>query len=286
MSEELEAVTTAIEGRQDKVNAIVMKLLRHEDKLSYSSLSSFWESPKDFIDYKLKQKVQTPAMVFGSMLHCLVLEPETFESKYHCIDDKDIVAQIGGGNPRNTKLYREWKEVALIEAGERILVSDKDYRDAKIMANNIKYNRASYKILANHSEREKPIEWEFENFLFKGVIDLDGEKSMADLKMVPDASHRKAQQTILRNGYYLQGAMYLTGIDAKKPYYIICVDKKGGVSVHLLEQHLIDDGVELYTKLVKQFNLCILEERFNESYDFWADRHDGIHVCEKPAYMY
>lgn len=286
MIEELDAVTTAIEGRQEKVNNIVMKLLRHEDSLSYSALSAFWESPKDFIDYKLKDRITTPAMIFGSMLHCLVLEPDKFEERYHCIDDQDIVAQIGGGNPRNTKAYKEWKHVAIAEAGDRILVTDKDHRDAKIMANNIKYNRASKKVLQAHPDREKPIEWEFENFRWRGIIDLDGPKSMADLKMVPDASQRKAQQTILRNGYHLQGAMYLTGTGEPKPYYIICVDKKGGVSVHLLEDPLIDDGVKLYTKLVKHFNLCILEERFNESYDFWADRHDGIHICEKPAYMY
>jgi len=286
MIEQTELTPVSTVGREELISRIIGKLMAHEDMLSYSSLSNFWDSPKDFIDYKLKQKETTPAMLFGQILHCLVLQPDEFEKRYHMIDDADIVAQIGGGNPRNTKAYKEWKVTALAEAGDRMLITDKDARDAKIMANNILFNRASRKILNANPEREKPVEWEYQNFLFRGFIDGNGPKGIFDLKMVPDASKRKAQATIVNEGYYLQAAMYLTALGVKKPYHIICVDKKGGVSVHLISDHLMQEGFDQYARLIKQFNLAILEERFNESHDFWADRHDGIFECDKPAYLY
>jgi hypothetical protein len=57
---------------------IISGLMSGESHLSYSSLKAFKKSPIDFINYKMGKKETTDAMLFGSMLHCLVLEPQDF----------------------------------------------------------------------------------------------------------------------------------------------------------------------------------------------------------------
>lgn len=265
---------------------IVSALMKHEAHLSYSSLSAFKESPATFINYKLGKKDETDAMIFGSMLHCLVLEPQDFFNRYFCLEDADICNQIGGAKPRATKQYKEWLQVAMSEAGEKKIIDSDDYAYAKEIASNVLHNRASRRILDAGWEHEKPIEWEFKNFRFKGFIDGIGEKIIFDIKTCADAEPKKFQRDLLSFGYYLQAAMYLFSQGRVLDYYIIAVDKKGGVSVHKLEMALIEHGMIEYNSLMDKFNECILKDAFDQSYDFWSTRYDGAFPVEKPKWMY
>lgn len=270
----------------NKTQPIIDALMSHEGHLSFSSLKCFKESPATFMEYKLAKREATDAMLFGSMLHCLVLEPQEFEKRYLCLDDQDICNQIGGAKPRATKAYKEWYQFTIGEAGERQIVETNDYISAKIIASNVLHNRASAKVLDMGWEHEKAIEWEFKNFMFHGFIDGKGGKAIFDLKTCPDAAPQKFQRELISNSYYLQAAMYLYGVQGNLPYYIIAVDRKGGVSVHKLEDKLIEQGMSEYNKLLDRFNECILKDLFDQSYDFWSDRFDGTFIAEKPGWMY
>lgn len=274
-------------NRLDKVETIVNRLMSHEDHLSYSSLSAFRECPKDFINYKLGDKEETDAMRYGAMLHCLVLEPQDFENRYYILDDATICIQIGGAKPRATNAYKEWKAGIIEEASGKIIVEPGEYQTAKITADNIHYNRASRKILDICPQREKPVEWEYMNFRFKGYKDGEGERAIFDLKVMPDANPEKVDREIVNRWLYVQAAMYIYGTgEGAKDYYIIAVDKKSGICVKQLHKNLIEQGMDEYDKLIKQFNHCILTDAWDQSYDFWSERYDGIHVCEKPAWLY
>lgn len=276
-----------INTRTGQIEHIIARLMKHESHLSFSSLSEFKSSPHDFIEYKLGQKKETEAMLYGAMLHCLVLEPHDFKNRYFILDDVDICAQIGGSKPRSTNRYKEWKEVAMQEAEGKILVEQDDYIAVQLAANAVKSNRASKKILGMAPQHEVPIDWSYINFKFKGYIDGNGE-IMFDLKSCADASPDKFQREIISKSLYLQAAMYLTGTDnvSKKDFYWIAVDKMGGVSVHKAHEHLIDHGIKEYQFLTEKFNECILTESFHQSYDFWSERWDGIFTADKPAWLY
>jgi hypothetical protein len=273
-------------SRQQHIDRIVHGLMAHEDHLSYSSISAFKNSPRTFIDYKLGVKEETESMQYGSMLHCLVLEPDDFFNRYHTIQDGDICNQIGGAKPRATKAYKEWYQEAVGKAGDKQIVENNDYVAAKIAAENIRTNRASAKILNMAIEKEKALEWEFKNFKFKGFIDGDGEKIIFDLKTCTDASPQKFQREIVQRGYYMQAAMYLCGLGQVKDSYIIACDRKNGISVHKLEGKLIEHGATEFNEILDKFNHCILTDAFDQSHDFWSDRWDGIFMCEKPGYLY
>lgn len=265
---------------------IAAKLLSGEMHLSYSALSAFKESPAAFVAYKTRTRETTPAMLFGSMVHCLILEPEDFDRRYFTFDDSDKVNEIGGGNPRNTKAYKEWKVAACAGAGARIIVSPEDFRSAQTMAMGVLNNRAASKILRLCPLHEKGIEWEYKNFKFHGFIDGDGEDTTFDFKVMVDAAPRKVQRTIVDMDYHMQGSMYQYGNGRVKRHYIIAADRTGGVSVHLLHDKLIEKGMEEYDRLVGKFNECILSDGWGQSYEFYSDRYDGTFMCEAPSWLF
>jgi hypothetical protein len=274
-----------ITDRASKIDQLITDLMNGTKKLSFSSLKAFRNSPSDFIDYCFREKEQTDAMKLGLIIHCLVLEPEQFEKRYTIMDDTEICVQIGGAKPRATTKYKEWKEVFELTAiGE--IIPFKVWQQANIIAGNIQHNRAAGKVLSICPNREQHIEWNYKNFAFHGYYDGGGEKARLDIKLVPDASPRKAQRTIIDMWYHGQAGMYLTAEGKRLPYYIICADRKGGVSVHKIDKSLLDHALEEYSDLVDKFNECLLKENFNQSYDFWAESYDGIFVVDKPAYMY
>lgn len=273
-------------NRLDRTEQIIARLMAQEDHLSYSSLSAFRESPKDFIAYKTGDKVETDAMRYGAMLHCLILEPDDFENRYYILDDATICSQIGGTKPRATNAYKEWRAGVQEEAAGKIIVEPGEYQMAKITAGNVLYNRASRKVLNMCLEREKLVQWEYLNFKFKGYKDGEGEKAIFDLKVMPDANPKRVDREIVDRWLYVQAAMYLYGGGGYKDYYIIAVDKKNGICVKQLHQKLIEQGMEEYHKTLQLFNQCILDEAWDQSYDFYSERYDGIHVCEKPNWLY
>ncbi len=272
-------------SRTDKINEIVGRLLSKESHLSYSSLTQFKDSPKAFIDYKLKSYEQTDAMIYGAMVHCLILEPAEFENRYYVLDDAEIIMEIGGAKPRATTAYKQWKLEEVIKSDGKIVVSSDDYTSAKIQSLNVRHNYAAKLVMNKVIETEKKIEWEDKNFLFKGVIDGFG-SVIVDLKSCADASPRKFQRDIVSMDYHLQAALYLKGIGKNLPYYIIAFDKSNGVSVHQLTETLLTHAMKEVDTLLDQFNKCILEDGFNKSYDFYSERFDGAYYCDKPAYLY
>lgn len=269
-----------------KVEQLMHDLTTGTKKLSFSSIKAFRQSPRDFLDYQFRQREQTDAMKLGVLIHCLVLEPGQFDQRYTVMDDSEKVDEIGGGNPRATNLYKAWKaEFLATSKGE--VVPLKTFQQAQVISGNIIHNRASAKVLSIcDGQSEEHIEWDYKNFKFHGYIDKSGSKAILDIKLVPDASPRKAQRTIIDMWYHGQAAMYSTGKGLRLPYYILCADRKGGVSVHKIDKSLLDHGLQEYSDVIDKFNECLFKENFNQSYDFWSEQYDGIFVVDKPAYLY
>ena len=181
LEQEEEIVLVDIPNRSQRIDSLIARLMSHETHLSYSALKAFKDSPNDFIQYKFREKKQTDAMAFGSLVHCLILEPQEFENRYAILEDFDICCQIGGAKPRATKAYKEWKEVFLMDIGDKIVVSQEDYSTALSISNGVKNNRASAKILNQFTYKEQPIEWYYKNFKFLGFIDGGSEKILCDV---------------------------------------------------------------------------------------------------------
>lgn len=294
MSYETEEVEEIISVREEQIKELINQFMSGEKALSFSSLKAFAESPAAFIQYQLREKKTTPAMMWGTLIHCLTLEPDNFGHIYAVLDDTEKCEEIGGKMPRATTKYKDWKsEFISKNEGKQVITIDFFDRAATVV-NNITSNRAAAPLLEMCTEREKYVEWTFENIKFRGFIDAKtpvggtGPKAIIDLKTCANASPEKFRRDIISSKYYLQGTMYNKACEDDTeyaPYHIIAADQNGGVSVHRLEPPLIEYGEKEYKRLVDAFNKCLLTDSFNQSYDFWANNKSGIYSAPLPSWM-
>ena len=76
--------------------------------LSYSSIKYALQDIALFELYMQgKLKKDSPALAFGSAYDCLLFTPELFDEQFHVFDDREIVQDIGGRQPRSTKVYKD-----------------------------------------------------------------------------------------------------------------------------------------------------------------------------------
>lgn len=288
---ELEEEVEIIDVQEEQVKEIIRQFLNNEKALSFSALKAFAESPAAFIQYQLRQRKTTPTMIFGSLVHCLILEPEKFPSVYAVLDDTAKCINIGGKSPRQTNAYKEWKaDFIALNEGKTVISIDVFDRAAAV-ANNVNFNKASRPILEMCTEREVHVEWNFLNIKHHGFIDARTPKDAktkvkCDIKTCIDASPKKFQRDIINNKHYLQAAMYgESDPDGYSTFYFIAVDQKGGVSVHRIEPPLLEYGMKEYAILINAFNRCLITESFDQSHEFWSNNKSGVFDVSLPAYL-
>ena len=272
-----------------EIHGLINSLLNHEKHLSYSSLSAFKKSPLDFLHYKFKPKEQTPAMAFGSMAHNFILEYHTFFDNYFIIDSdapkKPTSVQINAKNPSVDTLAAiiYWDNLKNV-AENRTLINNSDMNELEKVANSLFKNVSANNLIIQCKEFEKEYNFNHDNFLFKSFIDAEDSNIRLDLKIVQSAEPKKFQRDAIAYGYHMQAAMYeLAG--GKRDYYLIALDRNGGVSVNKLSDELIAYGMQEINNLLENFNRCVLEDAWMQSYEFYSSRADGAYEFELPKYL-
>ena len=274
---------------QQQIHDLINGLLNQEKHLSYSSLSAFKKSPLDFLHYKFQQREATPAMAFGSMAHNFILQYETFFSNYYVIDKdapkRPTIAQYNAKKPSDDTLaaIEYWDDLEQESFGQ-ILITHNDLNELDKISNSLFKNAAAMHLIIKCKDFEKEYDFNHDNFLFKSFIDAEDSNIRLDLKIVQSAEPKKFQRDAIAYGYHMQAAMYeLAG--GKRDYYLIALDRNGGVSVNKLSDELIAHGMQQINNLLENFNRCILEDAWLQSYEFYSTRSDGAYEFELPKYL-
>lgn len=245
----------------------IEQIFSKEKHLSFSALKSFLESPRHFYRYKVERET-TKAMEEGTQFHMAILEPLKFIEKYWVLDDSAKVIEIGGGNPRATTKYKEWKQEQIdLNAGKE-LISKEDYDLYLQIGEYLKINSATSWIINGLVNKEKSFEFEHDGFIIKGKIDGEGNDYLMDLKKVADANFRKIKWVIYDMMYHMQAAIYSAAV-RKSNYYLVFVDKSINVTVVKLTEETLQVGFTAFESALSEFRRCAEEDAFNSSYEFF-----------------
>ena len=291
---------------------LIKKLKSKEIHLSFSSLKQFSKSPEHFVRYKLEKKLPTPAMIFGSLTDCLIFEenklydkfiigatiPTSENQKMFCealipaaiknenkVTDEMITFAFSEaykkGNPED--VYLKLKSyIDGILAGKDVITQE-ELDHAKKLKETLYKNKAGAKLMNEITTTQHKLEWNYLGWDFVGYADGTGENILMDLK-ITDADPKKIERFIFQNKTYVQLAMYYMALGKKiECFKILAIDKGLNVSVTDLSEDYITYGIKEFKSWVRDFNKCIMLNRFTYNYDFFG-KHKGEYHINKPLY--
>ncbi len=246
--------------------------------LSFSRLKELAHSPLALRKYITGDRIETDAMKQGTLLDCLLFEPETFDSRFFLIDKPD----------RRTKDGKAAWELAMIEAGSRLLITREDYDEAQFLNQCIRNNSTVvFNGLLNPVEGgtgfsfQVPVSFFYNGFRHKGIKDADGRdrngtRVIWDLKRMGARSGEMLVRSQIRNNKYdLQAAIYCHEHDVKDEpirYYIIAVDNEGYVTPFEVTKDARRKARIEWNILVKAAHRCNMEG-LDAGPEFWADQN-------------
>ena len=189
--------------------------------LSYSSLKyalgdmRLWEM---YMRGQLKKESQ--ALTFGSLYDMMLFEPDNVKDRFYCLDDSDIVATIGGRNPRNTKKYREWKAEALqtTSNADKELVSTEEWKTAEEMIERLKVSGLYDKRFAG-GKYQVEFNVDLDGVPLKGFLDCLQDDCIIDSKS--SRGINKFKWDVSGWSYDIQAYIYTKVFDIPDFYWVV-----------------------------------------------------------------
>jgi len=187
--------------------------------LSYSSLKyalgdmRLWEM---YMRGELKK--DSEALRFGTLYDMMLFEPEKANDTYVYLDDTDIVAAIGGRNPRVTKKYREWKAEQAEANANKELVSKEDWEKAQEMIKRLKNCGLYYKQFEG-GKFQVEFNVDLDGIPLKGFLDC-----LQDDRIIDSKSSRaidKFRYDVNSWSYDIQAYIYTKVFDIKDFYWVV-----------------------------------------------------------------
>jgi hypothetical protein len=171
-------------------------------KLACGTASDYWAA---YEDPDRMPMVPTDAMKQGSLVDCLITEPQNFERKYVVAPKCDRRTKVG------KQVWAESQELARANCAE--LVSEDWFYTAKLIANRLKDDPQASKFL--EGEGQKPHYWRDPVFdlecRYLPDVENPQEQMLVDLKKTRSANPKHFASQAYSLGYDIQVAHYAEG---------------------------------------------------------------------------
>lgn len=229
----------------------------------------------------------TPARIFGSAVHCAVLEPERFAREYATEPDITAPAYAEYKSPRSTKLYRE--ECADLEAqGVRILKAE-DMEALEAIQRAVRDHPSSGVILDGEGPAEASVVWTDPETGVPVKIRPDwiaeDVGAVVDLKTCRDASPEAFQRDFFQYGYHRGAGLYLRGCQEAgfdvEHYTILAAEKSPpwATAVYRVRDDVLQWADLELGPLLSRFAECL--ER-----DEWPSYPTDVQLINLPPWAY
>lgn len=244
-----------MEGWED-----IAKMTEHEYRthpaISRSELWRLRESPEKFIYYREHPTEPTTALIFGQMVHKLVLEGATFGVDFVVAPDCD----------RRTKLGKAEWEIFQASVGDRTVVSPDDFEKAAEMAEAIRNHPLAARLLGGRHETPHfwtdPDTGEECKCRTDAEVWIDGQLWIVDYKTTADASTDGFQKEAHKYGYGFQAAMYSEGVEADtgiRPVFAFVAQEKQppyAVNIFVADEEFVSRGYDTFRELLGLYHEC------------------------------
>ena len=243
-----------------------------ERPLSYSSLKQFAISPAHYINYLNKEREETPALIFGSALHCALLQEDKFK------DEFVISPKFDMRKTADKEAYAKFQEQA---DGKKILPEDV-YSEVFNLVNLVKENPEFVTIISDAVSVELREEKELFGLPFVFIKDIQTTNMIVDIKTVQSAAPSDLNKDFFNYDYPLQAAIYGDNfhfyvVEKNQPYY------NGLIGV---DSDWFDYGNSKLERLCIAFNYALEHpESFTKSYDFWYKLNNKKPIISLPGWV-
>ena len=258
---------------------------RQNPAISRSELWRLRESPEKFRWSKDHPDEPTPALIFGQLVHKLVLEPDSFGVDF-------AVAPVGD---KRTKAGKEAWEQFLIDARDRTIVSGADHQKATEMAEAIRANPLAARLLGldGRGKHETPHFWtdpdtgEVCKCRTDAETVIDGQIWVVDYKTTADASTEGFQREANRYGYDFQAAMYSEGVEAdtgEHPRFAFVAQEKQppyAINIFVADNDFVVRGYDIFRELLGLYHEC---KQTGNWYGYLGP-DNTVNILELPAWL-
>ena len=260
-------MSNIVEYPHNKIIAEIANSDYHAHKaISSSNCKDLLKSPWYYWHNKKNQSKPTAAMELGSMIHHLILEPNTFDDYY-------MVAEIP---KRTTKAGKAEYQELLEQANGRKLVALDDFLKAQEMRHNLEKNPVVRALLSGGSAEQATF-WldEDTGVECKAKADfLNLERGViVDLKTTSSlASELCFKRTVEQYKYHLSAAFYQQGfklaIGEKFDLFFIAVEtfEPFNFATYKLSSELMRQGESLYRESLRVYREAANKGSFEQSY--------------------
>jgi len=244
--------------------------------LSFSRLGELEHSPSALKKYMEGSRSATAAMNEGSLLDCLLFEPEKLESRFLIID------KVSKATKEGKALFAD----ALENANGRTIMNREQYDEQKFICTCIEANATvlHHGLLRRDDtdgfKFQVPVDFFYHGFKHRGIKDADGydrngNRVIWDLKRMASRSGESLVRSQIRiMGYDLQAAIYCWPLDEKNEpvkYYILAVDNEGYVTPFEVTRDAREKARIRWNKLIKAAHQINMEPHLLDSgCEFWA----------------
>lgn len=288
---------------QKKRYDLIGQLQRKEVELSYSWIKEMLKSPKHFLNYKLKERdPQTEAMIFGSLVDCLITEPENLNVNFikvskipskgnqtdfanamikcSSIDEAFNIAYKQGDKNKIYKLLKEYID-AIIQGLS--VIDDELLKEAENVRDELLKETAINLLLDSANSFQTKSIVEYKGWKIKRFTDVQGVGVIIDLKLMSQLNPEYVDREVFKMNYDLQGAIYT--LDNMDSFFNICYDRKGNNMITEYDESTLSYGRDKLDYCLNKIEECCENpELFNESYNFHDLVNDKLGIKTKKIY--
>jgi exodeoxyribonuclease VIII len=213
----------------------------------------------------------SPAMLFGSLAHLAVLEPDKFESQAYVLPKLD----------RRTKEGKAEYEYHQSQAIGKTIISqaEKDQLDGMVAA--IKADKVASNLLYGIASTEASLFWtdpveEVECRARLDAIRHDG--FIVDYKTCDDASQAGFSKSVFNFRYHVQAAYYCDALELitgnpSKGFIFLAQEKKAPylTAIYTVPTALMELGRKEYKKDLETYAKCLFEDQWPGYTQGWTD---------------